>query len=314
MTAVRAAGLLLRYGPRTALDGVSFEVAAGEVVGLLGPNGAGKTTALSVLATLRRPEAGDAEVAGISVRRDAAGVRRVLGLVPQSLAVYPTLTALENLRCFAGILGLAGRAARDAMMRALDLVGLAERATDVVATFSGGMQRRLNLACALLHRPAVLLLDEPTVGVDPQSRERILETVRDQARGGTAVLYSTHSMDEAERLCDHVVLIDHGRVVANGTPAELTRGAEGGVRLVLVTAGSAAGRLARRHRRRAPGAGHRALVPARGHRSEILLDALPRAARVLERVAATTEVLELHVQRPDLQEVFLRLTGRGLRD
>jgi len=313
MTAVRAAGLLLRYGPRTALDGMSFEVAAGQVVGLLGPNGAGKTTALSVLATLRRPEAGDAEIAGISVRRDAAGVRRVLGLVPQSLAVYPTLTALENLRCFAGILGLAGRPAREAMMRALDLVGLAERATDVVATFSGGMQRRLNLACALLHRPAVLLLDEPTVGVDPQSRERILETVRDQARSGTAVLYSTHSMDEAERLCDHVVLIDHGRVVANGTPAELTRAAEGGVRLVLVTeAPLPDGWLdGIDGARPVPVTG---LSSARGHRSEILLDALPRAARVLDRVAATTEVLELHVQRPDLQDVFLRLTGRGLRD
>jgi ABC-2 type transport system ATP-binding protein len=259
MTAVRAAGLLLRYGPRTALDGVSFEVAAGEVVGLLGPNGAGKTTALSVLATLRRPEAGDAEVAGISVRRDAAGVRRVLGLVPQSLAVYPTLTALENLRCFAGILGLAGRAARDAMMHALDLVGLAERATDVVATFSGGMQRRRNQECALLHRPAVLLLDEPTVRVDPQSRERILETARPGARRHRRCAYSTHPWTRrAPR--DHVVLIDHGRVVA-GQPAEPTRG---GGDAQPRDPGPAAGRLARRHRGlrcRSPGSS------ARGHRS-----------------------------------------------
>jgi ABC-2 type transport system ATP-binding protein len=313
MMAVRAAGLRLRYGPRTALDGVSFEVERGQVVGLLGPNGAGKTTTLSVLATLRRAEAGDAEVAGISVRRDAARVRRVLGLVPQSLAVYPTLTALENLRCFAGILGLKGRAARDAMLRALDVVGLAERAGDVVATFSGGMQRRLNLACALLHRPAVLLLDEPTVGVDPQSRERILETVRDQARAGTAVLYSTHHMDEAERLCDHVVLLDHGRVVADGTPAELTRTAEGGVRLVLVTQDTLPDGWLEgvEGARPVPATGP---ASAKGHRSEVLLDALPRAARVLDRVAATTDVLELHVQRPDLQDVFLRLTGRDLRD
>ena len=313
MTAVRAVGLRLRYGARTALDGVSFEVAAGEVVGLLGPNGAGKTTTLSVLATLRRPEAGDAEVAGLSVRTDAARVRRVLGLAPQSLAVYPTLTALENLRCFAGVLGLTGRSARDAAGRALEVVGLSERATDVVATFSGGMQRRLNLACALLHRPAVLLLDEPTVGVDPQSRERILETVRDQARRDTAVLYSTHNMDEAERLCDRVVLIDHGRVVAAGAPAELTRAADGGVRLLMVT--------------RAPlpdgwldgVEGARAISPpsagfTSGHQHEVAIDTLPRAARVLERAAAATDVLELHVQRPDLQDVFLRLTGRDLRD
>ncbi|HKA28668.1 MAG TPA: ABC transporter ATP-binding protein [Candidatus Binatia bacterium] len=313
MTAVRAAGLRLRYGQRTALDGVSFEVSAGEVVGLLGPNGAGKTSTLSILATLRSADAGDAEIAGVSVRRDPARVRRLVGLVPQSLAVYPTLTALENLRCFAGILGLVGRAARDAAMRALDLVGLTERATDVVATFSGGMQRRLNLACALLHRPAVLLLDEPTVGVDPQSLERILETVRDQARGGTAVLYSTHRMDEAERLCDHVVLIDYGCVVAAGTPAELTGLADGGVQLAVVTReplpdGWLAGVEGARAVSAAP------LASDRGQRYEIAIDALPLAARVLERAAAEADVLELHVQRPDLRDVFLRLTGRDLRD
>ncbi len=309
MTAVRAAGLRLSYGTRLALDGVSFEVAAGEIVGLLGPNGAGKTTTLSVLATLRRTDAGDAEVGGVSTRRDPARVRRMLGLVPQSLAVYPTLTARENLGCFAGVLGLGRRAGRAAARGALATVGLADRADDVVATFSGGMQRRLNLACALLHRPAVLLLDEPTVGVDPQSREHILDTVRAQAAAGTAVLYSTHLMDEAERLCDRVVLIDGGRVVATGSPAELTRDAAG-VRLVLVTrdpppAGWLDG---------VPGArivAGETRSPARGHRSEVVLDALPLAARVLEHAG---EVLELHVQPPDLQDVFLRVTGRDLRD
>ena len=267
MTAVRVEGLRVSYGARPALDGVSFEVAPGEIVGLLGPNGAGKTTTLSVLATLRRPDAGDAEVAGISTRRHPARVRRLLGFVPQSLAVYPTLTARENVRCFAGVLGLGRRAAREATGEALRTVGLAERAGDVVATFSGGMQRRLNLACALLHRPAVLLLDEPTVGVDPQSRERILDTVRAQAAAGTAILYSTHLMDEAERLCDRVVLIDGGRVVAMGSPSELTRH-DGGVRLVLVTRDPLAGRLARRLRGRAPARGRAgrpgAWAPVRG--------------------------------------------------
>jgi ABC-2 type transport system ATP-binding protein len=310
MTAVRAAGLRLSYGARPALDGVSFEVAAGEIVGLLGPNGAGKTTTLSVLATLRRPDAGDAEVAGVSTRREPARVRRLLGLVPQSLAVYPTLTARENLRCFAGVLGLGPSAGRAAAHGALDAVGLTDRANDVVATFSGGMQRRLNLACALLHRPAVLLLDEPTVGVDPQSRERILDTVRAQAAAGTAVLYSTHLMDEAERLCDRVVLIDGGRVVAAGSPAELTRHAGSGVRLVLVTrAPLAAGWLDD-----CPGARVLAgspVAPARGHRYEVAIDALPLAALVLERAG---DVLELHVHGPDLQDVFFRLTGRDLRD
>jgi ABC-2 type transport system ATP-binding protein len=310
MTVVRAVGLRLSYGTRPALDDVSFEVAAGEIVGLLGPNGAGKTTTLSILATLRRPDAGDAEIGGISTRRHPARIRQLLGLVPQSLAVYPTLTARENLRCFAGVLGLPRRASADAIATALDTVGLGDRADDVVATFSGGMQRRLNLACALLHRPVVLLLDEPTVGVDPQSRERILDTVRAQAAAGTAVLYSTHLMDEAERLCDRVVLVDHGRVVASGSPAELTRHIDGGVHLVLVTrdplpAGWADGIPGVRAASRAP------VAPARGHRQDVVVDALPLAARVLERAG---DVLELHVHRADLEDAFFHLTGRDLRD
>jgi ABC-2 type transport system ATP-binding protein len=309
MTAVRAAGLRLSYNSRPALDGIGFEVAAGEIVGLLGPNGAGKTTTLSVLATLRRPDAGDAEVAGVSVRRQPARVRRLLGFVPQSLALYPSLTARENLRCFAGVLGLGGRAAADAVASALATVGLADRADDVVATFSGGMQRRLNLACALLHRPVVLLLDEPTVGVDPQSRERILDTVRAQAAAGTAVLYSTHLMDEAERLSDRVVLIDHGRVVAAGSPASLTRELHSGLRLVLVTrdplprdwlAGLAGARTS-----------GEPFAAARGYGHEVTIDTVPLAARVLERAG---DVLELHVHRPDLRDVFFRVTGRDLRD
>jgi len=309
MTAVRVEGLRVSYGARPALDGISFAVAPGEIVGLLGPNGAGKTTTLSVLATLRRPDAGDAEVAGISTRRHPARVRRLLGFVPQSLAVYPTLTARENVRCFAGVLGLGRRAAREATGEALRTVGLAERAGDVVATFSGGMQRRLNLACALLHRPTVLLLDEPTVGVDPQSRERILDTVRAQAAAGTAILYSTHLMDEAERLCDRVVLIDGGRVVAMGSPSELTRH-DGGVRLVLVTRDPLAdgwldGCAGAHLLAGAP------VVPARGHRYEVTIDAMRLTTQVLERAG---DVLELHVHRPDLQDVFFRVTGRALRD
>src|SRR5262245_9131654 len=282
MMAVRAAGLRLSYGARPALDGVSFEVAAGEIVGLLGPNGAGKTTTLSVLATLRRPDAGDAEVQGVSTRREPARVRRLLGLVPQPLSVYPTLTARENLRCFAGVLGLAPAAGRTAAHAALEVVGLAERADDVVATFSGGMQRRLNLACALMHRPAVLLLDEPTVGADPQSRERIADIVRTRAATGAAVLYSTHLMDEAERLCDRVVLIDHGRVVAAGTPGELVRSGDGGIRLVLVTRDP----LPDGWLDGVPGARvvtGRDRPAAHGHRGEVVIDALPLAARVLER-------------------------------
>jgi ABC-2 type transport system ATP-binding protein len=316
MTAVRAAGLRLSFGPRVALDGVSFDVAAGEVVGLLGPNGAGKTTTLSILATLRRPDAGDAEVAGYSTRRQARSVRRVLGLVPQALAVYPTLTAWENVRCFAVLRGLRGRAARAAARHALELVGLEERAHDVVATYSGGMQRRLNLACGLLHSPPVLLLDEPTVGVDPQSRARIMDTVRAHAAAGAAVLYSTHYMEEAERLCDRVLLIDHGRVVAAGTPAELTRSEDGAMRLVLVTRDPLPEGWLDGLADAQPASSVRATegIPERGHHVEVMVATLSVVARVLERAGAATEILEFHVHRPDLEDVFLRITGRGLRD
>jgi len=310
---VVARDLRLSYGERWALNGLSFAVAAGEVVGLLGPNGVGKTTTLSVLATLRRPHAGSAEVAGADTQRAAAAVRRALGYVPQNLAVYPTLTAAENAAFFARLFGLGGSAGAEAVGRALSLVGLEERAGDVVSTFSGGMQRRLNLACGLLHSPRVMLLDEPTVGVDPQSRERIFEAVRRQADNGAAVLYSTHYMEEAERLCDRVLLVDGGRLVAEGTPSALIAEAGGGTRLEVSTrVPLPAGWLDR-----VPQA--RGLDEARavdgGFLARVALEDLAGAATVLERAAALGGgVLDFHLHQPNLQEVFLRLTGHDLRD
>jgi len=312
---VEVVDLRVRYGERWALDGLSFTIGAGEVVGLLGPNGAGKTTTLSVLATLREPTAGTALVAGHAVDRDPAAVRGAIGLVPQTVALYPTLTARENLRFFAHLLGLRSRAAADAIVQAFELAGLAERADDIVSTFSGGMQRRLNLACALLHTPRVLLLDEPTVGVDPQSRERIVAAVHAQTAAGTAVLYSTHYMEEAERLCDRVVLIDHGRTVAIGAPAALVRQNARVARLAVVTrrtlppawlAGVAGAHLLTDTR---PDAGDG------GNATHVAIDDLTVATQVLERAAALGgEVMEFHLHQPNLQDVFIDLTGRALRD
>src|SRR4051812_47187201 len=190
-----------RYGSRDALRGVTFAVHPGEIVGLLGPNGAGKSTTISILASLLRPDSGTVAVAGHPLPRAARAAKREIGFVPQHVALYPTLTARENAGFFARMHGLRGNTARDAATQALRLVALDGRADDVVETFSGGMRRRLNLACGILHAPHVILLDEPTVGVDPQSRERIYEAVTALARGGAAVLYSTHYMEEAERLC-----------------------------------------------------------------------------------------------------------------
>jgi ABC-2 type transport system ATP-binding protein len=314
---VSVVDLRVRYGQRWALDVVSFELARGEVVGLLGPNGAGKTTTLSVLATLRRPHAGSVRVCGLALPQAAAAVRRCLGFVPQTLAVYPTLTARENLDFFARVLGLGRGARQSAVERALALVGLTERGDDVVSTFSGGMLRRLNLACGLLHAPRVLLLDEPTVGVDPQSRERIFAAVRDQAAAGTAVLYSTHYMEEAESLCDRVVLIDRGRVVASGTPAALVQRARAGIRLEIVTrAALPAGWLDALTGVRPLASGiSTTAARARGNCVQVAIDDLAAAAHVLERAAAHgSEVLEFHVHQPDLQDVFIELTGAELRD
>jgi ABC-2 type transport system ATP-binding protein len=320
MPLVEVEELRLGLGGRTILDGVTFDVSAGEVVGLLGPNGAGKTTTLSILATLRRPDAGRARVGGHEVTTDPAAVRRALGIVPQSLALYPSFTARENLALFARLLGLGAAARAAAIGGVLDLVGLTDRADDLVATFSGGMQRRLNLACGLLHTPPVLLLDEPTVGVDPQSRERILDAVRGQAANGAAVLYCTHYLDEAERICDRVVLVDHGRVVATGTAAELVRASLAGLQLRVVTrAGLPAGWLDGvadgRLRPVAEAPDVVATRIARGYETHVVLASADAASLVLERAAAAGDgVVEFHLNQPSLQDVFLQLTGKDLRD
>ncbi len=247
---IRAEDLRKRYGDRTALDGVSFSVNAGEIVGLLGPNGAGKTTTLSILSGVIDPDSGRASIATHSLATEPRVARRSLGLVPQSLALYPTLTALENLMFWGRIQGMA---ARDALKRARELleeVGLDDRADDEVEEFSGGMMRRLNIACGMIHSPAAIMLDEPTVGVDPQSRGRIFAVVERAAQAGGAILYSTHYMEEAERLCNRIVLIDHGNIVAQGTDRELIALAGTEPRIEISTKKKLCARMVQRNRRR----------------------------------------------------------------
>jgi ABC-2 type transport system ATP-binding protein len=208
-------GLVKRYGSRTAVDGVSLSVRPGEILGFLGPNGAGKTTTVSVAAGLLRADAGDVRIAGAAIRSDADPRKGRLGLVPQDLALHETLSAVHNLEIFGGLQGLRGARLRAACDEALAFVGLAERARDRVASFSGGMKRRLNLAAGLLHVPDVVLLDEPTVGVDPQSRSFIFDNLESLRARGRAILYTTHYMEEVERLCERVVIVDGGKVVAD---------------------------------------------------------------------------------------------------
>jgi len=209
------------FGSLVAVDDVSFSLRQGEILGLLGPNGAGKTTTVSMAAGLLTPDRGDVLVAGHRLGGDTDPAKRRIGLVPQDLALYDELSARDNLRFFGALYSLRGRALEDAIARALSLVGLEERARDVVKTFSGGMKRRLNLAAGLLHDPDILLLDEPTVGVDPQSRNAIFDNLEALKRRGKALLYTTHYMEEAERLADRIVVIDHGKVIANDTLAGL---------------------------------------------------------------------------------------------
>ncbi|MGH2758724.1 MAG: ABC transporter ATP-binding protein, partial [Actinomycetota bacterium] len=218
---LQCSGLQKRFGRLLAVDGVGFEIAPGETYGLLGPNGAGKTTTVSILCGLLERDAGEVTVAGAPMHPAATAAKAYVGYVPQEIALYPDLSGRENLRFFGRLYGLAGSDLDARVARMLDVVGLEERAGERVDHYSGGMKRRLNIAAGLLHDPKLLVLDEPTVGVDPQSRNAILESVAALADSGMAVLYTTHYMEEAERLCDRVGIIDEGKIIAEGTRREL---------------------------------------------------------------------------------------------
>src|SRR5438309_6439010 len=231
-------GLAKRFGHRVAVDGVGFHIRSGERYGLLGPNGAGKTTTISMICGLLRADRGEVRVAGLPVDQQATTAKAAIGFVPQEIALYPDLTGRENLRFFARLYGLRGARRDERVDACLDLVGLAERADERVDTYSGGMQRRLNIAAGLLHEPRLLVLDEPTVGVDPQSRNAILESIEALGTSGLAVLYTTHYMEEAQRLCDRIGILDEGRLVAEGTRDELVALTGGRDRVRLSADGS----------------------------------------------------------------------------
>ena len=308
---IQAQDLRKQYGERVALDGVSIAVNAGETVGLLGPNGAGKTTTLSILSGVIAPDTGSVTIAGHDLRESAKMARLSLGLVPQSLAIYPTLTALENLMFFGRMQGLTSLAALNRARGLLEEVGLSDRIDDVVGDFSGGMKRRLNIACGMMHSPAAIMLDEPTVGVDPQSRGRIFAVVEAAASRGAAILYSTHYMEEAERLCNRIVLIDHGRIVAQGTDAELIALAGTEPRIEVMT------------KKELPRGWWDGIAGVNEVPSDVVdefsamltLASVDQVPEVIRRAgAAGDEVIEFRVHRPNLQDAFLKLTGHALRD
>lgn len=308
---IEVRGLRKTFGAVTAVDGVSFEARPGEVFGLLGPNGAGKTTTIGCISGLLAPDGGSISVAGHDAVRDGVAARRELGFVPQEISLYEDLSAVENLQYWGGAYHLRQPLLGERIAEALRTTGLEDRAREPVKRFSGGMKRRLNFACGILHRPRALLLDEPTAGVDPQSRVRLLDMVRAQAQAGICVLYTTHYMEEAESLCDRLAVIDRGRIIAQGTLPELREmaGERGALRL--------SGRFD-------PVAARQALEGVEGTEivqaePETLRLAVSDASRRLPAIfgalaAAGLEVRETTLTEPSLESLFIKLTGKELRE
>jgi len=304
---LRTRGLGKDYGPLTAVQALDLNVHPGEIFGFLGPNGAGKTTAISMICGVITPSRGDVTIGGLDARAEPFAAKRLLGLVPQDLAIYEDLSARDNLRFFGRLYGLRGTSLDDGVRWVLDVVGLADRADEPVAKFSGGMKRRLNLAAGLVHRPRLLVLDEPTVGVDPQSRSHIFDAVRRlRDAEGMTVVYTSHYMEEVEALCSRVAILDHGTLVAlDGVDALKARHGAGVVEIELERA-SDAGPAAR---------SLSALGEASADGTRVRLRSASAAGPVVRALEAESiGVVSIALARPSLETVFLSLTGRHLRD
>jgi ABC-2 type transport system ATP-binding protein len=295
---IRIDGLSKSYGSIRAVAGISFEVAAGETFGLVGPNGAGKSTTIGIMVGVLKPDAGTVTLDG-DEDASSSSARKHIGVAPQSLALYEDLTADENLKFFARLYGLAGRALQERVDWAIDFAGLADRRKSLVSTYSGGMKRRLNMAVALVHDPRVVVFDEPTVGIDPQSRNHIFDCIERLKRDGRTIIYTTHYMEEAERLCDRVAIMDQGRLLDLDTVDALIE-RHGGLSIVEAKLIEPLPPMDD--------------LPGRVDEGVLLIE----TARPLEDIARLSEAgvrfTTLSVRRPDLEVVFLTLTGRRLRD
>jgi ABC-2 type transport system ATP-binding protein len=305
--------LVKKYGENTAVHGISFEIQEGEIFSLLGPNGAGKTTTISILSTLFSPTSGEATIGGHSITREPMAVRNLIGVIPQELALYDDLTARENLNFWGQMYGLSGKTLKTRVDEVLEQIGLADKAKSRIKTYSGGMKRRVNIGVGLLHKPRVLFMDEPTVGIDPQSRRAILDSVKDLNRQGMTVLYTTHYMEEAEELSDRVGIIDHGELIALGTQAELNRQVGENDTLLLHIDDSHNGVLLAQAVRSVRGV---MKADVTDHTVAVIT---PQAEEIMAPVIIKanelgTKIRSVDIQEPNLEAVFLHLTGRALRD
>lgn len=305
--------LVKKYGDFTAVKGISFDIKEGEIFSLLGPNGAGKTTTISMLSTLYAPTSGDATIAGHSVKQNPMAVRNAIGIVPQEIALYEDLTARENLIFWGQMYGLSGKALTVRVDEVLEQIGLVDKAKDRVKTYSGGMKRRVNIGVGLLHKPKLLFMDEPTVGIDPQSRRAILDTVKDLNKQGMTVLYTTHYMEEAEELSHRVGIIDHGELIALGTQKDLTKQVGQTETLVLHIGENEDPEALVSALKGVDG-----VLEANAINHEISV-ITPSAKDVLATVVTKAnergiKIYSIDIREPNLEAVFLHLTGRALRD
>jgi len=314
MTAIlQVQNLVKKYGDFTAVKGISFDIKEGEIFSLLGPNGAGKTTTISMLSTLYSPTAGDATIGGHSITKNPMAVKRVIGVVPQEIALYEDLTARENLIFWGQMYGLSGQPLATRVDEVLQQIGLTDKAKNRVKTYSGGMKRRVNIGVGLLHKPRLLFMDEPTVGIDPQSRRAILDTVKDLNRQGMTLLYTTHYMEEAQELSDRVGIIDHGELIALGTQKELTQQV-GETETLILHVGESDDPEALATSLR----GLKDVLEANATDHEVSV-ITPDAEDVLASVVSKAnergiKIRSIDIREPNLEAVFLHLTGRALRD
>ena len=308
---LNAGDLYKSYGDLKAVNGVTIEIERGEVFGLLGPNGAGKTTTISMLTGLLEPSAGKITIEGMELKPNAYEVKAKIGLVPQELALYPTLSARRNLLFFGRIYGLKGALLRDRVAEVLELVGLTERADEPIAAYSGGMKRRINIAAGLLHKPSILFLDEPTVGVDPQSRNAIFEGIEALNHDGMTIMYTTHYMEEAQRLCTRVAIVDEGRIVALDSPSALISNLGGGIIVIGiegVPSESIIAPITQLDPVKNITGKDGAYIVETHQLQEALMGILDHTKRSNARITSL-ELLE-----PNLESVFLQLTGKSLRE